>query len=444
MPTLLRALIDERNWQYVTFKGEFERAARDMSRTEQNPDVARLSVSESTFERWCAGTSTPQPTARRVLVHMFGYAIDELMAPAPQEGSSSPVSARQRPAESGADMHEMGKLTAMAANRALRWAITAEANQLGPETMTHVQDEVRRLARAYPTVPLGAVLGDLVETQDLVFRILESGRAKPGQARDLHLMAAITSGMLAKASHDLGDSASAMRQARAAYICADQADHAPMRGWVRGLQSLIAYWAGRPMDSAHYAQSGAAAAPRAAGTVAVWLASLQARAHAILGDSEAVGHATAAALTAREVVTADDLDDIGGLMTFPHARQLYYTAEAEVLLPELPPGAEAHARAAVEAFSAAPPEEWAFSDEAGAYTNLALARIAAGDVEGAAEAARPVLDLPPEKRPAGVILSAQRVHHALNTGVHRAATTARDLRAEIEAFATASARALPR
>lgn len=444
MPTLLRALIDERNWPYVTFKGQFERAAQELARIEQNPDLTRLSVSESTFERWCAGTSTPQPGARRVLVHMFGYTIDDLMAPAPDEGNLSQVGAGHRPAAPGADMHEMGQLTAMAANRALRWAITAEANQLGPETMTHVQDEVRRLARAYPTVPLGAILGDLVETQDLVFRILESGRTKPSQARDLHLMAAMTSGMLAKASHDLGDSASAMRQARAAYICADQADHAAMRGWVRGLQSLIAYWAGRPMDAAHYAQSGAATASRAAGTVAVWLTSLQARAHAILGDSEAVGHSTAAALTAREAVTADDLDDIGGLMTFSHARQLYYTAEAEVLLPEPPSDAESHARQAVQAFSAAPPEEWAFSDEAGAYTNLALARIAAGSVEGAAEAARPVLDLPPEKRPAGVILSAQRVHHALSADTYRTAVPARDLRAEIEAFTTASARALPR
>lgn len=444
MPTLLRSLIDERNWQYVTFRGQFERAAQELARIEQNPDVATLSVSERTFERWCSGATTPQPGARRVLGHMFGYPIGDLMAPAPADGAISPVTARRRPADHGADMHEMGRLTSMAANRALRWAITAEANQLGAETMSHVQDEVRRLARAYPTVPLGAVLDDLVETQDLVFRILESGRAKPNQARDLHLMAAITSGMLAKASHDLGDSASAMRQARAAYICADQADHTPMRGWVRGLQSLIAYWAGRPMDAAHYAESGAAAAAPATGTVMVWLNSLQARAQAILGDAEGVEHSTAAALTARDAVTPDDLDDIGGLLAFPQARQLYYAAEAEILLPDPPVAAEAHAREAVDAYRTAPPEEWAFGDEAGAYTNLALARIAAGSVEGAAEATRPVLDLPPEKRPAGVILSAQRVHQALSADVYRAAAPARDLRAEIEAFATSSARALPR
>jgi hypothetical protein len=52
-------------------------------------------------------------------------------------------------------------------------------------------------------------------------------------------------GLLAKASHDLAEPYAAMAQARTAYLCADNTDHDGLRAWLRGLQSLIAYWAGR-------------------------------------------------------------------------------------------------------------------------------------------------------------------------------------------------------
>ncbi|WP_181727390.1 GNAT family N-acetyltransferase [Streptomyces sp. PT12] len=84
---------------------------------------------------------------------------------------------------------------------------------------------------------------------------------------------------------------------------------------MRGLQSLISYWAGRPQDAGHYAQSGAAAAPETAGTVRVWLASLHARAAAVLGDADGMNAAMRAGAEARERVAPDDLDAIGGLLT---------------------------------------------------------------------------------------------------------------------------------
>ncbi|WP_159001021.1 hypothetical protein [Streptomyces sp. SBT349] len=447
--TLLRVLLRQRSWNYPTFRARYERAARELAEIDGNPALAALSVSESTYERWCAGAVSPQPDARLVLEHLLGYSAAELLAPPP---AAEPHPAKPRPtrglihssaADPGAaDEHDMGRTASMAAQRALRWAMTTESQQVGPETMAHVEEEVHRIAAAYPQVPLSAILDDLVEIQDTIFRILESGGAKPSQARNLHLLAAITSGMLAKASHDLGDPASAMRQARAAFVCADQADHAPARGWVRGLQSLISYWAGRPQDASHYALSGGAAAPQTTGTVRIWLASLQARAAAVLGDAEGMRAATRAGAGARERVEVDDLDAIGGLLTFPRVRELYYSAEAEVLLPGSTPTAEQHAAEAVEAYEAVDRSEWAYGDEAGARTNLALARIAGGRLDGVADALRPVLDLTAAQRSAGIVISAQRVHHALSSGPHRTAGAARELRAEIEAFASAPTRAL--
>ncbi|MFJ9774053.1 hypothetical protein ACIRVF_22905 [Kitasatospora sp. NPDC101157] len=165
-----------------------------------------------------------------------------------------------------------------------------------------IHDEVRRLTVAYPKLALPTLLGDLVEVQDLTFRLLEHGRVKPLQARELYLLAGITSGMLAKASHDLGNPSAAMMQARTAFVCADNADHHAMRAWVRSLQSLISYWAGRPAEAADYADLGQAAAGSVRGTTSVWLACLSARAHALLGDGEATRAAIQRAEDARAVL----------------------------------------------------------------------------------------------------------------------------------------------
>ncbi|GGW13475.1 hypothetical protein GCM10010501_17190 [Streptomyces libani subsp. rufus] len=48
---------------------------------------------------------------------------------------------------------------------------------------------------------------------------------------------------------------------------------------------------------------------------------------------------------------------------------------------------------------------WAFDDLAGAQCDLALVRLFGGDVDGAAEAIRPVLDLPASHRNNGIIVS---------------------------------------
>lgn len=84
-PTLLRALITERHWQrFGTFEAQFRRAARELAERESDPDVANLTVSSRQWERWYMGSvkTEPHPDACRVLEHMFGYPIQQLLAPA--------------------------------------------------------------------------------------------------------------------------------------------------------------------------------------------------------------------------------------------------------------------------------------------------------------------------------------------------------------------------
>ncbi|MFD7235613.1 hypothetical protein ACFWAT_09905 [Streptomyces syringium] len=438
MRTLLRALVDQREWQtYDVFRFHFERAASELAEIENNPGLANLSVSDSTYQRWYYGSGRPHPGSRRVLRHLFGYSVDELWAEEPVPACpADEVSASHTEHWAGPgtdDRNEMGRSAAMAARRAMAFAMGAERGEVGPETLGFLQDQVRRIAETYIRVPLGTVLDDLVEVQDETFRLLESGRTKPSQSRDLYLLAALASGMLAKAGHDLGDPSSAMMQARTAAVCADKAEHKGMGTWVRGLQSLISYWAERPEDAMHYARQGAAMGEGLRGSVSVWLAGLEARAAALLGDEHIVRAASERASDLRDQVIPDDLDALGGLLVFPQVRQDYYTVEAEVLI-----GGDSQlterAEQVVHSYSDTSDPHWAFSDAAGAQTSLALARLHHGDLAGTAEAMRPVLDLPANRRNAGIIYSAERVREALLRGPVRNALAAREIREEIAMF----------
>jgi hypothetical protein len=226
-----------------------------------------------------------------------------------------------------------------------------------------------------------------------------------------------------------------MVQARAAGVCAQQAEHPGLIALTDGLKSLITYWSGKADDALYYARKGAAEHPDLRGTVSVWLPSLEARTAALLGDEETVRTANERAQQQRDRVVPDDLDDLGGLLTFPSQKQLYYAVESHVLLGHGDARTTAQAEKAAEVFSDPGSPHWAFGDQAGAQCNLALIRLHGDDLEGGADAIRPVLDLPPIQRNRGIVVSAQRVHGALTREPVRTALLARDLREEIALYA---------
>ena len=99
---------------------------------------------------------------------------------------------------------------------------------------------------------------------------------------------------------------------------------------------------------------------------------------------------------------------------------------------------------AVRGFSDTNAPHWAFGDLAGTQSDLALAHLYTGNLDGAAEAVQPVLDLPPNQRNAGIIGSVQRVRTSLMRGPVRDALAARELREEITAFSSRPTLALRR
>ncbi len=101
---------------------------------------------------------------------------------------------------------------------------------------------------------------------------------------------------------------------------------------------------------------------------------------------------------AREQQAAPDaLTRFGGLLAFPEAKQEYYIGGTFALLGEHQL-AERHATAAIELYENGPKEQRSYGDEALARLDIATARVAAGEIEGAGEQLQPILELPAERR----------------------------------------------
>jgi hypothetical protein len=233
-----------------------------------------------------------------------------------------------------------------------------------------------------------------------------------------------------------------MLQARTAILCADQADHNGLRAWLRGLQSMVAYWAGRYAEAVRYAEMGTEYAGQGGGTTSVWLPVSAARAYAALGNSERALTAIHAAENAWDHVEPDAVDELGGICTFNQPRTLYYAADALAWLPAEADNAVAFSTRAVAAYADHSDPAWAFGDEAGSHADLAISRIASRDIEGAQDALAPVLDLAPEQRINGIVHSVQRVHQAVTRA--GLADDAHDLIEHIEDFTHTPLSALPR
>lgn len=432
--TLLVSLLRMRHLTtYEAFKAQFHRAGARLAEIEGDRRLATVTVSRRQWTRWRAGEVQTIPLADtcRVLESMFGHPAEKLLRPAD-------IARPDEPAEPAAGLACGGteRIMTMAARRARQFSATiAGQTNIDQEGIIQLRDEAARLAQAYPSTAVADLLDDIDQLQADTLTLLE-GRQPPELQRDLYLIAALASGMMAKASHDLGNPKAAMTHARLAWQSASLAGYLPLASWVRGLESLIAYWARRPREAREYAAAGLDQ-DGVTGTVRVWLWSLKARAEAALGDDRAALSAIGEAQDARGRVQPDDLDTIGGMCCFDRPRQLYYAADAGTVIPPqlsgtpLGKSSASYAQQAIDGYSAS--LEPAFGDLAGSHTALAVARIRAGEIDGAAEAMRPVLSLPRSMRIAGVRACAVAVHRELSAAP--ASVLAAETQQEIEAFA---------
>lgn len=227
------------------------------------------------------------------------------------------------------------------------------------------------------------------------------GRQRPRQTTDLYAAASRLCGLSAHVCLDLGDYDSAATHARAARACAEAAVHEGLLAWVRAVESLIAYWTGRYEQAARLAQAGRR--HRAGGSVGARLASLEARALAIVGDRVGAVAAPADAERAREAMTGKD--EVPGVFTFPSAKQFAYAGTSHLAV-----GGRVHvqqaivsADAAIRLYRSAEDDDQSVGDLFAAHVDLARCHLLLGDSDGTEVMLEFVFAAPPGRMSASIM-----------------------------------------
>ena len=302
---------------------------------------------------------------------------------------------------------------------------------VGTDTIRLMYGDLARAARRYVHEPPSPIVSDMAAVRNHAIELL--GRTvRTADRRELFTIVGAACAMLAHASDDLGDRGAALAQANTALVCAQESGHTGLLAWVYGTLSMIHEWGGSPHHAIEYARSGLEAASSTSGMVR--LSALQARAWAQLGEQ---AEATAALNRAAELrwerqQVRDELDEIGGILTFPEAKQHYYAGATLVRLGEATAGGESDA--AIEAYQVGPAEERSYGDECYARIDLALSHVRHGKLEEALAAATPVLALPVDRRLAGMEGYLRRVHVELTRPPVRSSPIGRAFRDQIEAY----------
>ncbi|MEU6229775.1 helix-turn-helix transcriptional regulator [Streptomyces sp. NPDC047042] len=311
--------------------------------------------------------------------------------PFPLPGPSS-VDLQAAARQQAADLLE---LAAQAAAQSLQFTEEITRSNVSDVELEGLETKIVRIATDYVHTPLHPIFRDLLTTRDRLFALLR-GHQPPGQTRELFLLAGTSCLLLAHASQNLGDQDSALAQLQTAWTFAGQADHDDLRAWVKGTAALIAEWSTHRHTALEYAQQAIQLAP--GGETRIRTAAIQARAAARIGNRSTAEAALKELERAREQRTdPDGLTRFGGLLTFPEAKQEYYIGGTYALLGEYQ-RAEQHAAAAIDLYEMGPQEQRSYGDEALARLDIATARIAAGEIEGAGEQLQPILELPVDRR----------------------------------------------
>jgi len=321
----------------------------------------------------------------------------------------------------------LSHVMATLAEESLDFGEWADTSNIGDSTLENYAAQVRRLARDYQYAPPYPLLLETKRLRDRVFAKLQ-GHQRPGQTRDLYLVAAQVCGLLAWMSGDMNFYRAADAHAWTGWVCAEQANHDGARTWVRVTQSRLAYWGGRFSDSAQLAEDGLRYHCPDSGRA--MLAMQRGRSLARLGRDREAADALAQATTALEQAGPDE---IGGQFGLSQAR--YHHLAGTIHLGRQDPDQVLVAtQQALDLFEAAPARERNYSSEIGTRMDEAHAHLLLGDLDGANAALRPTLDLAPEKRYEPLTQHLQRVRQELARPEFRSAALAQQLQEEIEAF----------
>ncbi|MFJ4515586.1 helix-turn-helix domain-containing protein [Streptomyces sp. NPDC088816] len=347
----------------------------------------------------------PVPYARKHLARVFNVDVAQLdQAVAASKGRrDGPIAGAVEialPALSPQASRVRGAPLLEDAARSAEFARFIAQRNVDELVVEQLEADVGRLARTYVSHPLMEQYVEIKRLRDGVFELLR-GRQRPRQTTDLYLSASRLCGLSAHVCLDLGDYDSAATHARTARACAEAAGHEGMLAWVRAVESLIAYWTGQYERAAQLAQVGRQ--HREGGSIGARLASLEAWALAVVGDSAGALVALSDAERSREAISGRD--EVLGVFDFPAAKQFAYAGTALLAV-----GGQEHvqqaivsAETAIRLYRSADGDDQSVGDLFAAHLDLASGHLLLGDLDGTEEMLGFVLQSSPERMSASIV-----------------------------------------
>jgi transcriptional regulator with XRE-family HTH domain len=265
-----------------------------------------------------------------------------------------------------------------------------------------LHQQAEDLAVDYLSQPPSTMLPRSVALRGQLLDRLRSHRYRINQLPDVYRSLAVLQGILSYAALDLGHSEAATTHAAAAWALADRTDDDRMRMWVRGTQSLIARFEGDFDRGLSLVQDGLSYSAVGSGRLRLLAGLGQCRAN--LGDTEGARSVIAEAGRLRESTDDPDLASGGsfpsGIFEFSAAKQHYYAGSSLMWLPSAAAAREAAEEAgrAITLWENGPPQHRPLDDEALARVYRATAYARLHELDAAAEAVRPVLNLPKDRQ----------------------------------------------
>ncbi|MBC9730343.1 DNA-binding protein [Streptomyces sp. TRM68367] len=308
---------------------------------------------------------------------------------------------------------------------------SAAAASVSDTSLDQLTDDVAALALQYASIAPGEAFRRGRELREEVFGLRDRTRIPAQQQRLLELLGQ-TMALLAASAFDLGAFDAARRMVRSADVYGEAARFEPLRAFADGILAYIAYFQGMPTEAVSKARR--AQSYGGLGDVAMRrLLAIEARSHGYLGDVES---ARRALRMSAEVDTGarDDLHDgVGGEFGFTPERLAMSSSSTALLIHDGDQAAQSATRA-LELIAQKPQADRSAHVLGGAASDLAMARLLANDVEGAADALTPLWSIPGDQRVTGVLVRTGQIREYLTQPAFRGATLPRELRDRVEDF----------
>jgi DNA-binding XRE family transcriptional regulator/tetratricopeptide (TPR) repeat protein len=396
-------------------------AARKAAGLSQERLAEQLDVDRSTVQRWEAGQSTPQPWLRPMLAAALDFShaklaelLEDPLCSDDQSRVTPGFPAVPRCCDTGGDQRTGGDdlpsfvsvgditdrrqaLTLLGTStvgvgaayadfdpfkqpavEAMEFTRRAEASQLGPRTLEHLDSVVSDMAATFPRTPPGELFSKARwyrrQVEDLF-----AGRYTLREGRELYRHAGSLSVILAWLSNDLGDPVTAEAHCLDAWEHGWQAEDHEICAWAMDAKATTFKYSNQPSVSKDAAERGLKQAPQS-GAAAVRVSAQLVRACAKLGRADQVEDVLKDAQT-----RFDQLDHQGsGLFSVDSGRLAGYAAPSYMSLGR-PDRAMPYAQEAISFYQDVSLSERSPTREAIARLDLALAHVALGQPDDAAE-----------------------------------------------------------